>query len=89
MFKFIVNLVKFRKREFEKVQLLDASIKMRHFNRDLLDFEQLIKENDISKIDQVNELDKIMFSAEEVAKTLGFSSYTDMRRYEMKNGDIL
>ena len=31
----------------------------------------------------------IMFSAEDVARTLGFESDTDMRRYEMKNGDIL
>lgn len=89
MFKFIANLIKYRKREFDRVQITDASIKMRHFNRDLLDFEEMIKTKGINNIDQVKELDMIMFSAEEVARTLGFESYTDMRRYEMKNGDIL
>lgn len=89
MFKFIANLIKYRKREFDRVQITDAAIKMRHFNRDLLDFEEMIKTKGINNIDQVKELDMIMFSAEEVARTLGFESYTDMRRYEMKNGDIL
>lgn len=89
MFKFISNLIKYRKREFDRVQITDATIKMKHFNRDLLDFEELIRQKGIANIDQVKELDMIMFSAEDVARTLGFESYTDMRRYEMKNGDIL
>ena len=47
MFKFISNFIKYRKREFDRVQITDATIKMKHFNRDLLDFEESIKQKGI------------------------------------------